>query len=184
MSDWISWEEAVEVVARHFPSERAERLLRAAVLRGGVVEVRVEDRGRTTGPLTGRYVPDNPDYPYAKDQSRPYYEIEAVGLRSLKRWLKALTSDAEPAPGSELAADDEGIYRSGAPGRPTSAHLVKAELKRRATAGELCASLASEAEHLSQWLTSQHPNAPGMTKKTISNSCRDAYLSARKQRPK
>ena len=205
MADWISWDEAVEVVALHFPIERAEWLLHSAIQDGDKVKVWAADEG-------GFYLAGSPGYQYfdaepdrlaGPDNRRHYRKINYVDLRSLKLWLKVLTSEAEattaaaPQPeesrnalpqatGTEQLdqADDEDIYKSGAPGRPTSAHLVNEELQRRAAAGELCGTLASEAEHLSQWLAREHPKAPRMTPKTISNSCRNAFRSARKQRPK
>lgn len=95
VSEWISWDEAVEVVARDFPIERAEELLRAAILRGGALEVRTTDQGYTTNTPQGQYVPDDPDYAYFVGEPRAYRKIEEVNLRTLKAWLKGLVS-AEP----------------------------------------------------------------------------------------
>ena len=214
MSDWISWDEAVEVVAREFPIERAEELLRAAILRGGALEVRTTDQGYTTNTPQGRYVLDDPDYAYFVGEPRAYRKIEEVDLRTLKAWLRQLTSDPTPAmvgnsPDTDHARDAESAelqtdttelqtdtteqskqsvdaftYRTGAPGRPTSAHLVKQELQRRADAGELCEKLNQEAEHLSRWLVANHPRAAPMTPKTISNNFRATYSDARKPCPK
>jgi len=50
--------------------------------------------------------------------------------------------------------------RSGTPGCPTSAHLFKAEMERRAEAGELATTLAAEARYLSKWLEVHHPDMP------------------------
>lgn len=96
MPEWISWTEAVEVVALYFPAERAEGLLREALSHGGDIEVRVSDQGYTTSWPEGCNVPANPDYPHAVGEERPYFRIEDVDLRTLKAWLKELTS-AEPA---------------------------------------------------------------------------------------
>lgn len=201
MSDWISWDEAVEVVAREFPIERAEELLRAAILRGGALEVRTTDQGYTTNTPQGRYVLDAPDYPYFVGERRAYRKIEEVSLRTLKAWLRQLTSDpalaidgndfdTDQARGSEstelqtdtvgksIQSPDAVNYRTGAPGRPSSAHLVKQEFQRRADAGELCDSLTQEAEYLSRWLVATFPNAPPMTQKTISNKFRAEYHEA------
>jgi hypothetical protein len=65
--------------------------------------------------------------------------------------------------------------RSGAPGRPTSMHLVKAEFDARCARSELAASLAQEARYLADWLRSAHPSAPPLTDKTIKNKLRVAY---------
>jgi hypothetical protein len=74
------------------------------------------------------------------------------------------------------------IYSTGAPGRPSSKHLVKPELRRRAENGLLLSTLTEEAGHLSRWLEETHPGAPPMTQKTIENSLRALYHSLKKTR--
>jgi hypothetical protein len=73
--------------------------------------------------------------------------------------------------------------RSGAPGRPTSRHLVEAEFRRRAERGQVKHRLGLEAETLSQWLREQHPKAPKLTKKTIENFLRSEYRRVKPQNP-
>ncbi len=75
-------------------------------------------------------------------------------------------------PGDAATAQD---YRNGCPGRPTSKQLVEAELRRRATAGELAGTLAEECRYLKAWLSSAHPTAPQMTQKAIENAFRGVY---------
>ncbi len=72
---------------------------------------------------------------------------------------------------------DEAVYpqRSGAPGRPTSMHLVEAEFDARCARSEVAASLAKEAEYLTDWLKRAHPSAPTLTAKTIKNNLRAAF---------
>ena len=65
--------------------------------------------------------------------------------------------------------------RSGAPGRPTSMHLVEAKFDARCARSEVASSLAEEARYLADWLRSAHPNAPPLTDKTIKNNLRAAY---------
>jgi hypothetical protein len=65
--------------------------------------------------------------------------------------------------------------RSGAPGRPTSMHLVQAEFDARCARGEVAASLTKEAEDLAEWLKRAHPSAPPVTPKTIQNNLRGAF---------
>jgi hypothetical protein len=48
-------------------------------------------------------------------------------------------------------------------------------MKRRALEGELAATLVVEARYLSAWLTREHPVAPGMTVKTITNALRAEF---------
>lgn len=69
--------------------------------------------------------------------------------------------------------------RTGAPGRPTSRHLVEQEFKVRANAGRLEDTLADEAAFLSRWLQETHPNAAPMTERTVQNSIRVAYRQQR-----
>jgi hypothetical protein len=58
---------------------------------------------------------------------------------------------------------------TGAPGRPTSMHLVEAELDRRIAAGDTWPSKMSAAHELSEWLRLNHNQAPQLTPKTIKN---------------
>jgi hypothetical protein len=72
--------------------------------------------------------------------------------------------------------------RTGAPGRPTSIHLVEAEFEARCARNEVKASLAEEAEALAVWLRDEHPNAPRLTAKTIKNNLRAAYRQHKEAR--
>jgi hypothetical protein len=76
-------------------------------------------------------------------------------------------------------------YRTGAAGRPTSAHLVKAEFERRAAAGEVCERCRDEAIVLIEWLKKEHPDAAPMTPKTVENRIRAEFrkhINARNNR--
>jgi hypothetical protein len=61
------------------------------------------------------------------------------------------------------------IRQTGAPGRPTSMHLVEAEHRARWNRGEAETSIGAEANILSVWLQNNHPDAPPLTAKTIRN---------------
>ena len=65
---------------------------------------------------------------------------------------------------------DLAITHSGAPGRPTSMHLVEIEHSARWDRGEALDSMAAEAEALAQWLRDKHPSAPRLKPKTICNN--------------
>lgn len=209
MADWVSWEEAVAVVAIDFPADEAERLLHAAIREDGVVKVWAADEGgvhRAKWPGYG-FVEAQPGQLPDQNNLRHYRQINYVDLSSLKLWLHDLTSDADKAISSRMAtasafreggnavpqaADGEvpgptqsiETYRTGAPGRPTSVHLVEEELRRRANAGELSATLQSEAENLSKWLADRHPKAARMKAKSVANRCRDLFRELQKQAPK
>lgn len=70
--------------------------------------------------------------------------------------------------------------KTGAPGRPSSMHYIRAEFERRAKAGTLEKSLQMEAELLVAWLRSTHPGTPALTAKTVCNTIRAAYRAAKK----
>ncbi len=55
------------------------------------------------------------------------------------------------------------------PGRPSSMMLVEAEMRRRAQAGRLRETIASEARYLATWLKKEHPDEPPLSAKTIAN---------------
>jgi len=64
-------------------------------------------------------------------------------------------------------------YGTGAPGRPSSVHFIKAEMERRAARGEMnTTALAREAQALAAWLHAVHPNAPQVKPKTLQNVLR------------
>lgn len=66
-------------------------------------------------------------------------------------------------------------YRSGLQGRPTIRHLILAQFRDRAAAGQCEAKLAEEARVLHQWATDTHPRAPAPTARTIENFIRKDY---------
>lgn len=65
--------------------------------------------------------------------------------------------------------------KAGAPGRPTSMHLVRTELEERASRNELAATVTDEAKALSQWLAATHSDCPPLTAKTIRNNIGGRY---------
>jgi len=73
---------------------------------------------------------------------------------------------------SAKAIQEEPVYRTGLPGKPTSWHLVQAECRRRWQAGErhpgnIGESRSGWARILIEWLKREHPSAPGPTEKNI-----------------
>ena len=67
------------------------------------------------------------------------------------------------------------VYKSGAPGRPSSKHLIKMEFEARCQRDETAKSVTLEAIALSRWLAETHPSAPQLTPKTIENQIRSAF---------
>jgi hypothetical protein len=75
----------------------------------------------------------------------------------------------------ESASDTALPEWTGAPGRPTSMHLVEAEYRTRWDRGEAKTSIGAEAEWLAEWLRKRHPDAPQLTPKTIANRLRHEH---------
>ena len=78
--------------------------------------------------------------------------------------------------GNEAAPDR---YRTGAPGRPTIMHLIKAEMERRAENGEMLKTIAGEAKALANWAAKVHPRAPRTTAQSIENGIRNKHRKLR-----
>jgi hypothetical protein len=97
---------------------------------------------------------------------------------------------AEPAP---LSADEPGPAdgaderelvsdRTGAPGQPSSLHLVEREFTRRIAAGELVKpGLKEQATELRAWFVAKYPGLRPMTVGTIENHIREDYWKAHRK---
>lgn len=70
--------------------------------------------------------------------------------------------------------------RTGAPGRPSSAHLVLEEMKRLHERGELPSTLAETARVLERWLKANNPSAPPMKAHSIENTIREDWRALTK----
>lgn len=66
---------------------------------------------------------------------------------------------------------------TGAPGRPSSMHLIEREFRRRAELGLLDPNLTAQAKALAEWVKENHPKAPPATANTIANRLRPLYRS-------
>jgi hypothetical protein len=92
--------------------------------------------------------------------------------------LSASASDAAPTPDAETGSEESPVGKiirnTGAPGAPTSMHLIERELDRRIIdlkSGEfLGQQIKDVAEALIEWLIANHPDAPRCTSKTIQNN--------------
>jgi hypothetical protein len=76
-------------------------------------------------------------------------------------------------------AGNDARYRTGAPGRPGSMHLIWHEYERRKHAGLLEPSLAAEARYLAEWLKRAHREAAPNKPRSIENRIRDDYRKYR-----
>lgn len=99
-----------------------------------------------------------------------------------KLWIRLMVDKVDVARewsyGTEDNELDVALLPTGAPGRPTVMHLVKAEFERRRDAGRLEASLTAQAEELVEWLRTKHPRARALKPKTIANNLRAAFRAA------
>jgi hypothetical protein len=77
--------------------------------------------------------------------------------------------------GVDETEDPPQIRHTGAPGRPSSMHLVEAEYRARWDRGEAETSIGAEAEMLAEWLWKKHPDVPQLTPKTIANRLRHEH---------
>ncbi len=84
----------------------------------------------------------------------------------------------------EIATTSPVLLSTGAPGRPTSMHLVKAKLKERGDRRENLPTCKAEAEWLSVWLTREHPGNPPVLPKTLQNTIAEQYRAIPKSIPK
>jgi hypothetical protein len=79
-------------------------------------------------------------------------------------------------PGAMLKA----APRTGAPGRPSSMHLIVLEFDRRIAAHQIEPSLKEQAAVLCDWLAANHPESPPAGPKTIENKIRKSYNAAKR----
>lgn len=68
---------------------------------------------------------------------------------------------------------------TGAPGRPSSMHLVLAELQRRIAASEISDGVRAEADVLNTWFKAAHADLQAPTARTIENRIRGEFKQAR-----
>jgi hypothetical protein len=65
--------------------------------------------------------------------------------------------------------------QTGAPGRPTSKHLVLSEYARRSAVGEVCTAIKDEAIYLAAWLAQSYPQMASMAPRSVENAIRAGF---------
>ena len=100
------------------------------------------------------------------------YEIRIlIPLADFNAWIEAqVSSRRETLVESAEPAQPSARLHSGAPGRPSSMHLVIAEAKRRIAAEKLPDSKTQFGKELSEWLKAERPDYPPVTQKTVTNN--------------
>jgi hypothetical protein len=118
--------------------------------------------------------------------SRPYLDDEhwrkgfddSLEDRRRARWRRLMVLKADVArywPFDIARPADVTPLVTGAPGRPTSMHLVELEHRDRWQRGEAETSIGAEAAALADWLRTEHPQAPPLRPKTIANRLRNDH---------
>lgn len=112
-------------------------------------------------------------YPYIDEEHWRDGLDDALANRSETRWSRLMVAkdDIREIWPYDLSRPN----RSGAPGRPTSMHLVLEELARRGAVNELEASVGAEAAALATWLSATCTGVPSLTAKTIANRIRSIF---------
>ncbi len=98
------------------------------------------------------------------------------------RWSRLLVPKSDVLALWPFAAEPPS--RAGAPGRPTGAHLVRAEFEVVLARGEHCKTLAEQSRRLERWYRQHHPKYPKLTAKTIEGLIREAFNAAKAKTPK
>ncbi len=94
------------------------------------------------------------------------------------KWSKLMVLKSDVArcwpftAGQDITRDRLQIHYTGAPGRPSSMHLVEAEYRARCDRGEAEAGIGAEAKALAEWFQSKHPHLPRLKPKSIANKLR------------
>lgn len=113
-----------------------------------------------------------------KDFRAGTFNAPGITLFDMRIGLPVLEDALTPAPAPRRS-------ETGAPGRPSSMHLVVLKLRERAKAGRLETTVKGEAAALAAWFKANHPDKAPPTAKTIENNIRAEYrhLRARKSNP-
>jgi hypothetical protein len=102
----------------------------------------------------------------ARTRIKKDYELVCDYRKSLASGPMAETASVDP-------------FKTGAPGRPTAAHLVKAEAKRRIASCETATTLAQFSRDLAAWYEEERqksePAGPTLTARTIENIVRPLW---------
>ena len=152
---WVSWIATGVVPSRKPPLETPESKARWDAWRAN---------------LMGGPSPD-PEYsPWTAEQtySRCQFLLEDTNFGY---WLGRLKQ--------QLGLEGTLVAKTGAPGKPSSMHLVLAEFQRRRTNGLCESSRSAEAAALAAWLLQTHPSHPPATPKTIRTKLPTDFQPAR-----
>lgn len=106
-------------------------------------------------------------YPYIDDEHWRNGFDDALVSRNEDFWVQLMVEKGDVRTHWPFASVEP--TKTGAPGRPTSMHLVVAELQRLGEEGLLEPSIRKQAAVLSDWLVKHRPEHAPLTLKSISN---------------
>jgi hypothetical protein len=124
-------------------------------------------------------------YPYADEEHWQKGFDDSLRTRDGKLWSKLLVLKSDIRefwPYGLAASASPPAVATGAPGRPTSMHIVSVEHQRRLGSGEAALRVRQEAKALAEWLKKTHPVVPTLTAKTIENNIRATHRETQKAR--
>jgi hypothetical protein len=122
--------------------------------------------------------PKNPEMAWLHQFSAEPLKIEPLRGRPLPPPLwgipsakldRAIEELPDEIAGEAAPASEPPPYKTGLPGRPTSWHLVEAEVRRRFTPSQPPKTTAEWAREMREWLQLMHPNAPLPKEKALTN---------------
>ncbi|MER9528550.1 hypothetical protein NKI89_01880 [Mesorhizobium sp. M0309] len=116
-------------------------------------------------------------YPYIDDEHWRRGINDSFTNRHDVRWKELMVAKADVAHFWPFESNPPA--KSGAPGRPTSMHLIVAEFEERAARGDTEATLSKQASVLAEWLVQRHRNCPPAGRKAIENGIRIAFHKAK-----
>jgi hypothetical protein len=105
-------------------------------------------------------------------RARGRAHLPSGGYENVAFRRKDLMAIWAPAKHEQSTGDSSPTGRTGAPGRPSSMHLVEVEYRARWDRGEALESIEGEARQLSEWFKTTHPAMAPPTPKTIANRLR------------
>lgn len=116
---------------------------------------------------------------WRREEDRRRDEAMLDELRKIREELQRERRDKEQLEAVILAKNVElARYRTGAPGRPGSKHLVLDEFARIVGLGEVEETLCGQACKLGVWLKATHTLAPPLTQGSIENIIRTEFRRA------
>jgi hypothetical protein len=160
------------VAAIHWDRRRAALLLQETLAKGELSADLLISDGNIKA-ISERFWQSNEDLDYLLKESSKN-GIVIINESDFARW--------QGTPLNGIVILDLVPQRTGAPGRPSSMHLIVNELSARISAGNLEDTVTKQADTLSTWLSENHPAAPKPLPKSIKNKIASLFREAKNAR--